>query len=269
MPAAPRTLRLDQLLVERGLAESRTQAQALVLSGRVTSGGRRLDKPGARLAAATPIDVAPGRRWVSRSGEKLHGALARWEMDVAGRRAVDIGASTGGFSQVLLEAGATEVIAVDVGHGQMDWKLRQDPRVRVLEGVNARYLRPADLPFPPSLAVVDVSFISLEKVLPALFECMEPGGEVVALVKPQFEVGREAVGRGGIVKDPELHRRVLLRLAAFVRTLGGSLHGVIPSPIRGAEGNREFFLRISLAPGGIGEAPFAAEIDRILMEEIP
>jgi len=265
-PAGRRSLRLDDLLVERGLANTPTQAQALVLSGRVTSGGRRLDKPGARMPGEIPLEVAPGKRWVSRGGEKLHGALSRFGIQALGRRTLDIGASTGGFTQVLLETGATQVIALDVGHGQLDWKLRQDPRVHVLEGSNARYLRPEDLPFAPSLAVVDVSFISLEKVLPAIFACLESGGEVVALVKPQFEVERDAVGRGGIVSNPDLHRQVLHRLDAFIRAFRGSVHGLIPSPIRGAEGNLEFFLWISPTPGGLSATEFGALLDEVLQE---
>ena len=266
-PRGRRLVRLDQLLVERGLAEHLAQAQALVLSGRVASGGRRLDKPGARLAPGTPVDVTPGKRWVSRGGDKLEGALGRLGVDIAGRRVLDVGASTGGFTQVLLEAGALAVLAVDVGCGQLDWKLRQDPRVRVLEGLNARYLRPEDLPFAPSLAVVDVSFISLERVLPAIFGCLESGGDVLALVKPQFEVNRSAVGPGGIVTDPDLHRQVLRRLADYLRTLGGSVRGLIPSCLRGAEGNLEFFLWIAPATGGLSEAQFDALLERVLREE--
>ncbi len=254
-------MRLDQLLVTRGLAPTRTKAQALILAGRVSSRGARLDKPGVKVDPDAPLDVVAPSRHVSRSGAKLLGALASFGLDVRGREALDVGASTGGFTQVLLEAGARRVVALDVGHGQLDWSLRQDPRVVAIEGINARYLRAAELPCRPSLAVIDVSFISLERVLPAIFSCLEPGGDVVALVKPQFEVGRGKVGRGGIVRDPELHREVLRRITRFVRVAGGAILALAPSPIPGAEGNTEFFVRLSLGTGGLGEEAIDLRID--------
>ncbi len=259
MTPRERLERLDVLLVERGLASSRTQAQSLILAGRVLSLGTRLEKAGQRIAADAPLEVAPGPRFVSRGGLKLSAALAAFGVDASGRDAMDVGASTGGFTQVLLEAGARRVAALDVGRGQLDWSLRNDPRVVVLEGINARRLAPSDLPFPPELAVIDVSFISLELVLPSVVACLAPAGEIVALVKPQFEVGRGKVGRGGIVREPELHAEVLRRLAAFSRGRGGGLAGAMASPIRGAEGNVEFFLHVTPArPGLEAEALDAA-----------
>ncbi len=250
MTARERRERLDVLLVERGLAPSRAQAQSLILAGRVRSLGTRLDKAGQRIAAGTPLEVAPGPRFVSRGGHKLEAALAAFDVRARGVDALDVGASTGGFTQALIEAGAGRVAALDVGRGQLDWSLRRDPRVVVLDGINARHLEPSDLPFPPALAVIDVSFISLELVLPKVAASLAPGGSIVALVKPQFEVGRGKVGRGGIVREPELHVEVLTRLAAFAAARELAVLGVAPSPIRGAEGNAEFFLH--LAPGRHG-----------------
>lgn len=242
MTAAKERPRLDAVLVLRGLAGTRSKAQALVLAGRVRSEGRRLDKPGERVRPDLPLEIEPGARWVGRGGEKLDGAIERLEIAPAGRDVLDVGSSTGGFTQVLLARGAARVAAVDVGRGQLDWSLRNDPRVAVLEGRNARHLSPADLPFVPSLAVIDVSFISLHLVIPAVIRCLAPGGEIVALVKPQFEVGRRLVGRNGVVRDPALHREVLSRLASRAETDGWGFLAVVPSPIRGAEGNVEFFV---------------------------
>ena len=249
MTAAPRArrVRLDALLVERGLAPTRTKAQALVLAGRVNSEGRRLDKPGATLPAEAPLEIDPAPRFVSRGGEKLAPVLDRFAIAVAGRDCLDVGASTGGFTDALLRAGASRVAAVDVGRGQLDWGLRRDPRVVVLEEINARHLRPADLPFRPSLAVVDVSFISLRQVLVPVCACLAPEAEVVALVKPQFEVGRGRVGRGGIVRDVALHLDVLEGIVAFAREAGLAPRGVARSPLTGARGNVEFF--VYLTPG--------------------
>jgi 23S rRNA (cytidine1920-2'-O)/16S rRNA (cytidine1409-2'-O)-methyltransferase len=237
--------------VARGLAPTRVKAQALVLAGRVHCAGRRVDKPGTLLAEDAPLEVAGGPSRVGRGATKLEGGLDTLAVSPHGRDCLDVGASTGGFTQVLLERGAARVTCVDVGRGQLDWTLRNDPRVHVLEGVNARYLEPSALPFSPSLAVVDVSFISLRLVLPAIVACLEPGGEVVALVKPQFEVGRGRVGAGGIVRDPAQHRAVLEDLAAFCRERGWGIAGAARSPLRGAEGNVEFFLRVAPAGGGL------------------
>jgi len=253
-----RRARLDQLLVDRGLATSRTRAQALILAGQVRSGEACLDKPGTRVPADLPLSVRPQRSFVSRSGAKLEAALATFPIDVATRDALDVGASTGGFTQALLRAGASRVIALDVGHGQLDWTLRNDPRVWPIEGANARHLRPDQLPFRPSLATVDVSFISLRLVLPAVMACLDRGSlDVVALVKPQFEVGRGQVGRGGIVRNPVLHREVLTRLTADLSAAGWSVHGVVASPILGAEGNREFLIHLRI---DASQEPRAADL---------
>lgn len=240
-------MRLDQALVDRGLAPSRSKAQALILAGRVFSGTQRMDKPGTRVGPDRSLRISEGSRYVGRGGHKLRGALETFGIDVRGIDALDVGASTGGFSQVLLEGGARRVIALDVGRGQLDWSIRSDSRVVVLEGVNARHLSPSDLPFRPAIAVVDVSFISLELVLEAVAGCLLSPGRMVALVKPQFEAGRGRVGKGGIVRDPAVHREVLDRLIGFCRRRGWGVLGITASPIRGAEGNVEFFLHV--APG--------------------
>ncbi|HEV2300112.1 MAG TPA: TlyA family RNA methyltransferase [Stellaceae bacterium] len=236
--------RADQLLVERGLAESGARAQALILAGLVYSGTRRVDKPGQTLAADAALEVR-GRDhpWVSRGGVKLTHALDHFAILVAGAVALDIGASTGGFTDVLLARGARRVYAVDVGMGQLAWKLRQDPRVVLREGMNARYMTGAEIPEPIDLVTCDASFISLATVLPAALALAAPAARLLALVKPQFEAGREQVGKGGIVRDPEIHRLVCERVAAWVAAQPGwSVVGTTDSPIRGAEGNREFFL---------------------------
>ena len=236
--------RADQLLVERGLAESRARAQALILAGLVFSGTRRVDKPGQALAAGAALELkGRGHPWVSRGGLKLAHALDHFAIVVEGVVALDIGASTGGFTDVLLAKGARRVYAVDVGQGQLAWKLRQDPRVVLGEGVNARYVTRAEIPEAIDLITCDASFIALATILPAALALAAPGARLVALVKPQFEAGREHVGKGGVVRDPEVHRRVCERAAAWVAEQPGwSVVGVTESPIRGAEGNREFLL---------------------------
>jgi len=242
----PRRERLDHILVERGLIESRTRAQALILAGRVRTGDTPLMKPGIRYPFDIELTVTEGRRFVSRGGYKLQAALQQFELDPTGRDCIDVGASTGGFTQVLLEAGADRVIALDVGRGQLDWSLRNDDRVTPLEGINARHLERADLPCLPSLAVIDVAFISLVLILPPVVEALAAADpvDVVALIKPQFEVGRERVGRGGIVRDPRDHRTVVCRIIAFCRERGWGVAGLIPSPITGADGNREFLIHL-------------------------
>jgi 23S rRNA (cytidine1920-2'-O)/16S rRNA (cytidine1409-2'-O)-methyltransferase len=261
--------RLDTLLVARGLAPTRAKAQALVLAGLVASGGRRLDKPGLRLPRDAPIEVAPTRRYVSRGGHKLAPLLDEFGIHVRGREVLDVGASTGGFTHVLLEAGASKVVALDVGRGLIDWSLRNDPRVIVLEGMNARDIKASDLPVRPSLAVVDVSFISLERVLPAIAACLEPGGEIVALVKPQFEVGRGRVGKGGVVRDPAARREVVLRIAGWSRDRGWGVQAVAPSALTGAEGNVEFFLHLLPGRAGLGEEALAEAIARAVAAGAP
>jgi 23S rRNA (cytidine1920-2'-O)/16S rRNA (cytidine1409-2'-O)-methyltransferase len=236
--------RADQLLVEQGLAESRTKAQALILAGLVSCGERRVDKPGEQLTADAPLALK-GRDhpWVSRGGVKLVHALDHFRITVEGSVALDIGASTGGFTQVLLSRGTQRVYAVDVGHGQLAWELRQDPRVRVYERMNARHLTQAQIPEPVDVITCDTSFIGLSTVLPAPLALAAKRAELVALVKPQFEAGPAHVGKGGVVRDPVVHRAVCERAAAWVAAQPGwSVVGIVESPIRGPEGNREFLL---------------------------
>ena len=230
--------RADLLLVERGLADSRAQAQALILAGRV----RGVDKPGRELDEAAPLEVERAPRFVSRGGEKLDHALDALGVDAAGRDCLDVGASTGGFTDVLLQRGAARVIALDVGYGQLHEKVRGDPRVTVLERQNVRELN--ELPFAPELITCDVSFISLRTALPPALALAEPGWEAVVLVKPQFEAGRAEVGRGGVVRDPDVHRRVLRAVAEAAPAWGGEPVGVVDSGLPGPKGNREFFLHL-------------------------
>ncbi|MFQ5828225.1 MAG: TlyA family RNA methyltransferase [Candidatus Methylomirabilia bacterium] len=238
--------RLDQLLVRRGLAESRAEAQRLILAGLVRVAGETVDKAGRSVPAEVPIDVKPTSHFVSRGGAKLAHALETFGLRVEGRVCLDVGASTGGFTHCLLERGARLVCAVDVGHGKLDVRLRNHPRVVVMEKMNARQMTPETFPEPSDLATIDVSFISLEKVLPPVFGVLTDSREVVALVKPQFEVGRRQVGKGGVVRDPALHQAVVQRLACFAALMGWNVLGVTPSPLRGPKGNREFFLHLSL-----------------------
>ena len=236
--------RADQLLVDRGLTESRTRAQALILAGSVYAGTRRVEKPGQQLPADAALSVK-GRDhpWVSRGGLKLVEGLDRFAIDPAGLTCLDVGASTGGFTDVLLSRGARRVYAVDVGHGQLAWKLREDPRVVVLDRTNARHLNAAQVPEPADLIVVDVSFIGLETVLPAVLARAAPDARLIALIKPQFEVGKEKVGKGGVVRDPALHREVCARIEAWIAGQAGwRVIGVTESPITGPEGNKEFLL---------------------------
>jgi 23S rRNA (cytidine1920-2'-O)/16S rRNA (cytidine1409-2'-O)-methyltransferase len=260
---------LDVLLVERGLAPTRAKAQALVLAGRVASEGRRLDKPGVALPEGVPLEIDGAPRFVSRGGEKLAPVLERLGVAVAGRECLDVGASTGGFTDALLRAGASAVVAVDVGRGQLDWGLRRDPRVVVLENLNARYLVPEDLPYRPSLAVVDVSFISLRQVLVPVCACLAPEAEVVALVKPQFEVGRGRVGRGGVVRDPELRLAAVDEVVAFAREAGLFPRAVVRSPIAGARGNVEFFVHLTPGRPGPSEAELAQASREAVHGEAP
>ncbi|MBX5463950.1 MAG: TlyA family RNA methyltransferase [Clostridia bacterium] len=233
---------MDQLLVERKLVPSRQAAQAAILEGRVRVDGRVARKAGERVRADAGLELLEGEPWVSRGGRKLAGALERFRLDVRGTVCADVGASTGGFTDVLLHGGAARVYAVDVGRGQLAWRLRSDPRVVVLEGVNARYLGRREIPEPLDLAVVDVSFISLAKVLPALVPLLRPGGRLLALVKPQFEAGPRQVGKGGVVRDPGVHRRVLAAVDEAAAALGLGAEGLTWSPVTGASGNIEFFV---------------------------
>ena len=237
----PAKQRLDQLLVDRGLAESREQAKALVLAGQVFVNGQRAAKAGHDTPADSRIELAGIMPFVSRGGFKLDAALDRFTIDVRGRVCLDVGASTGGFTDCLLQRGAARVHAVDVGAGQIAWKLRTDPRVVLHENTNARYLEPSVIGEPVDLVVCDVSFISVTLILPVLPALMRHDGEMVILVKPQFEVGRGQVGKGGIVREPELHRASCAKVEAAVRELGFRTD-LTESPIRGAAGNREFLL---------------------------
>ena len=244
MPPTPRT-RLDVRLVSDGLAASRERARALILAGRVRVAGEVVSKAGASVPAGAPVEVeAPDFPWVGRGGVKLAHALDTFGIHVGGREGLDIGASTGGFTDVLLQRGARRVVALDVGHGQLDWRLREDPRVVVMERRNARQLERAWLPAAADIVTIDVSFISLRLILPALPPVLAPGADIVALVKPQFEAGRDEVGRGGLVKDPAVHEALLARVTERAASSGLVRVGMTPSPITGATGNQEFLLHL-------------------------
>lgn len=251
-PSKPRPAakqRVDQLLVERGLAESRARAQALVLAGLVFSGETKIAKSGQTLAADAPIEVR-GRDhpWVSRGGIKLAHAIDHFALDPTGVTAMDVGSSTGGFTDVLLTKGAAHVFAVDSGTNQLAWKLRQDPRVTVLEQTSARVLTSAQIDAPVTWVVCDASFISLAKVLEVPLRLAEPGCRLVALIKPQFEVGRAEVGKGGVVRDPALHERVCEEVRGWLEGEGWTVEGIVPSPITGPEGNVEFLISARREP---------------------
>ena len=243
--------RLDQLLVDRGLAPSRERARALILAGDVSVDGQPATKAGTATSAEADIALrAPAHPWVSRGGLKLVHALDVFGIDPSVRMALDIGASTGGFTDVLLQRGAARVVALDVGHNQIDWKIRSHPKVVVLEGVNARYLTPEQLP-PDTrefgLVTIDVSFISLRHILPVVPPLLAPGADVIALVKPQFEAGKADVGKGGIVRDERIHARVVDEVIEAAHQVGLTKRGLEPSPITGSEGNREFLLHLGAA----------------------
>jgi 23S rRNA (cytidine1920-2'-O)/16S rRNA (cytidine1409-2'-O)-methyltransferase len=233
--------RLDLLLVERGLVESREKARGLILAGKVLVDGQRVDKAGHAVSLETRIELLESPRYVGRGGLKLEAALDRFGIQVKGRTCLDVGSSTGGFTDCLLQHGAARVYAIDVGTAQLDWKLRNDPRVIVHEQVNARYLTRSEVPEPIALAVCDVSFISITMILPALKNILADDGEMVILVKPQFELEREQVSKGGIIRDPRLHQQACQRVEDAVHQLGFQTD-IIPSPVLGAEGNQEFLL---------------------------
>jgi 23S rRNA (cytidine1920-2'-O)/16S rRNA (cytidine1409-2'-O)-methyltransferase len=237
--------RLDVELASRGLTASREQARAAILAGRVTVNGQVATKAGASVTPEASIEVAEGARFVSRGGVKLSGALDRFGIDPAGARALDVGASTGGFTDCLLQRGAVSVTAVDVGYGQLAWELRNDPRVRVLERTNIRTAEPAVLGGPYDLAVIDVSFVGLAKVLPSVLPLVSGEGSVVALVKPQFEAGKGRVGKKGVVRDPQVHADVLSGVVGAVEAQGWVVRGLGWSPIAGPEGNIEFWAWLS------------------------
>ncbi|MFN2530763.1 MAG: TlyA family RNA methyltransferase [Pyrinomonadaceae bacterium] len=236
--------RIDKLLVERGLAESRTKAQAMVMAGIVLVDNQRVEKSSTEVRFDSDIRIKyagdPATRYVGRGGLKLEAALETFGIEVSGLVCLDIGASTGGFTDCLLQRGAAWVVAIDVGHNQIDWRLRNDPRVEVREGINARYITPTDLNCQFDLIVMDVSFISATKILPVIPKLLKRGGSLIVLIKPQFEVGRGEVGSGGVVRDPVQHQRVVNAVNVAAKDLGLKPQNVIESPIHGAEGNLEF-----------------------------
>jgi len=236
--------RLDSYIVEKGLAESRGKAQALIMAGEVTVNGQVVTKAGTNVTTDAEIAIAQPPPFVSRGGLKLDYAIEQFNLDVSGMVAADVGASTGGFTDCLLQRGASKVYAIDVGYGQLDYRLRKDERVVVMERVNARYQ--LDLPEEVDLAVIDVSFISVEKVIPSVVRLLKPGGWLIVLVKPQFEARREEVGKGGVIKDPALHALVLGRFISWVVNQGYRIGGLISSPVLGASGNREFLVLLRL-----------------------
>ena len=237
----PKKSRLDQLLVGKGLFPSREQARRAVMAGEVKVGTRIASKPSELLDEEASIAVKPSLKYVGRGALKLEAALDFFKIDVRGKTALDIGASTGGFTDCMLQRGADKIYAVDVGHGQLNWKLRNDPRVIVLEKINARSLSRREVPEAIDLCVIDVSFISLTLILPNAFDLITPTGVILALIKPQFELQRADVGTGGIVRDKELHRKAQDKIVAFVTQSGHEVTGIVPSAIKGADGNQEFF----------------------------
>jgi 23S rRNA (cytidine1920-2'-O)/16S rRNA (cytidine1409-2'-O)-methyltransferase len=244
--------RIDKLLVERGLAESRTKAQAMVMAGVVLVNEQRVEKPSEQISPDSQIRIKraddPTSRYVGRGGLKLEAALREFQIDARGLVCLDVGASTGGFTDCLLQNGAAKVFAIDVGHNQLDWRLRTDPRVEVREGLNARYLDPQDFSLNFDLVVVDVSFISVTKILAALLLLLKPDADLVILIKPQFEVGRGEVGSGGVVRDKEKRIKAVANIHGFARSLGLDLKGTMESPITGAEGNIEYLAHYSYHP---------------------
>jgi len=234
-------LRLDQLLVGKGLFASREQAQRAIMAGDVMIGTRSAAKPSELVDEQAAITLKPTRKYVGRGALKLEAALEHFNIDVRGKTALDIGASTGGFTDCMLQRGAEKVYAVDVGHGQLDWKLRNDPRVVVLEKINARSLSREHIPELVDVCVIDVSFISLTLILPNAFELITSTGVILALIKPQFELQRAEVGKGGIVRDQDLHQKAQDKIVAFVTKLGHVVTGIVPSAVKGADGNQEFF----------------------------
>lgn len=258
--------RLDVALVERGLFDTRARAQAAVIAGEVVVDGRPAAKPGHPVDSQAEIDVLAGPRFVSRGGLKLQNALDRLGVDVEGRRALDVGASTGGFTDCLLQNGASEVVALDVGRGQLDWRLRNDPRVHVLERTNARNLDRADLPWPPDLVTVDVAFIGVGTIWPAVRACLADAWRALVMVKPQFELGPERVGRGGVVRDPAERLEAVRAAAAVLGADQARIVGACDSGLAGPKGNRETFLLVD-SPGSCGEEADVEQMLRAAIDE--
>lgn len=235
--------RIDKLLVERGLVESRERARSFIMAGRVIVEGQRVDKPGTKVRVDAPLEfLGKGPSYVSRGGVKLEGALRSFNLDPRGMVVMDVGASTGGFTDCILQKGAKKVYAVDVGYGQLAWKLQKDPRVVNLERKNIRYLRREEIPEEMDLILVDTSFISVEKFLPNLVRFLKKEGRILCLIKPQFEVGKGEVGKGGVVRDPNLHQKVIQRISNYCQGIGLAVLGIIESPLLGPKGNKEFFI---------------------------
>ena len=262
-------LRLDVLLVQKGLQESRQKAQATIMSGQVFVDGQRVDKPGAPVVEDAEIEVKGGLRYVSRGGLKLEKAMALWPVHLEDAVCMDIGASTGGFTDCMLQNGAAKVYAVDVGYGQLAWKLRSDPRVVCLERTNARYLSHEQIPEEPDFSSVDVSFISLKLILPAIAGVLRDGGQVVCLIKPQFEAGKEKVGKKGVVRDPAVHREVLEHFLEHAKENNFTVIDITYSPIRGPEGNIEYlgFLQKNSGQAGTIDIPALVEKSHRTLKE--
>lgn len=247
--------RLDKLLVDRGIVQSRERARAMIMAGKVAVDGKTVDKPGTQIDEEARLEVQSGdSSYVSRGGEKLEGALKVFAVDPKGMVAMDVGASTGGFTDCILQKGAEKVYAVDVGYGQLAWKLRRDPRVVNLERRNIRYLPREEVKEALDLIVIDTSFISVEKFLPHLLGFLKKGGAIISLIKPQFEVGKGEVGKGGVVRDRALHEKVIERISDFSRRLGLKVLGVTESPLLGPKGNKEFFIYLKKENGEDGKA---------------
>ena len=259
--------RLDVLLVSQGLAASREKAKAIIMSGNVLVNGQREDKAGTMIDVKAEITVKGGQlKYVSRGGLKLEKAMSHFDLTLEGRVCMDVGASTGGFTDCMLQNGAVKVYSVDVGHGQLDWKLRNDPRVVCMEKTNIRYVTPEQLEEPAAFVSIDVSFISLTKVLPPVRELMTEDGEIVCLIKPQFEAGREKVGKKGVVRDPKVHEEVIEKVIDFAATVGLESRELEFSPIKGPEGNIEYLLHLLKRPDAASVEPFAGNVQEIVAQ---
>lgn len=259
--------RLDVLLVSQGLAASREKAKAIIMSGNVLVNGQREDKAGTMIDVKAEITVKGGQlKYVSRGGLKLEKAMSHFDLTLEGRVCMDVGASTGGFTDCMLQNGAVKVYSVDVGHGQLDWKLRNDPRVVCMEKTNIRYVTPEQIEEPAAFVSIDVSFISLTKVLPPVRELMTEDGEIVCLIKPQFEAGREKVGKKGVVRDPKVHEEVIEKVIDFAATVGLESRELEFSPIKGPEGNIEYLLHLLKRPDVASVEPFAGNVQEIVAQ---